>query len=110
MKFGMGIADDADSYMDAPQLPQGGGGGGGDGGFIANLLDLVGIHHQVAAAPKAGKVDKNASTAQQQVQPDILSAPEPSNRPTSRDMLDSSYTPIFANQMLDSLTLGLKKP
>lgn len=45
------IGGDPESYMGAPSL---GGGGGSDSGgsFIAGLLDLLGIHRQVAKGDK----------------------------------------------------------
>lgn len=52
MQIGGGLGDE---YMHAPALQVGGGGGKGGGGFIANLLDLLGIHKQVAKGPKDGK-------------------------------------------------------
>jgi hypothetical protein len=56
MQIGGGLGDE---YMHAPALQVGGGGGGkGSGGFIANLLDLLGINRQVAKGPKPGKDDK----------------------------------------------------
>lgn len=107
LKFGMNIADDAESYMDAPQLPGGGkAGSGGNGSFIANVLDLLGIHHQVANGdPKQANTGNGPVTM---VQPEIVGRPEPTNRPTSRDMLDASYTPIFGHEILDSVTNALK--
>lgn len=53
MQIGGGLGEE---YMRAPALPMGGGGGEkGSGGFIANLLDLLGIHRQVAKGPKPEK-------------------------------------------------------
>ena len=46
------IGGDPSNYMDPPRLNVGGGGGGGAGGFIASLLDLIGVHQQVAKGPK----------------------------------------------------------
>ncbi len=57
MQIGGGLGDE---YMRAPSLNLGGGGEKGKGGFFANLLDLLGIHKQVAKDPKgeAGKSGK----------------------------------------------------
>lgn len=65
MQIGGGLGEE---YMSAPRLNVGGGEGHkGGGGFIANLLDLLGIHHQVAKGPKGEKAPKgggqNASPA-----------------------------------------------
>lgn len=49
----MKIGGDPENYMDPPVLNIGGGGGGGGAGsFIASVLDLLGIHRQVAKGPK----------------------------------------------------------
>jgi hypothetical protein len=53
MQIGGGLGEE---YMHAPSLQVGGGGGGkGGGGFLANLLDLLGVHRQVAKGPKDEK-------------------------------------------------------
>lgn len=49
MQIGGGLGDE---YMRAPPLQVGGGGEKGKGSFIAGLLDLLGINHQVAKEPK----------------------------------------------------------
>lgn len=57
MIIGGGLGEE---YMSAPRLNVGGEGGQkGKGGFIANLLDLLGIHHQVAKEPKGEKGGKS---------------------------------------------------
>lgn len=58
MQIGGGLGEE---YMHAPALQVGGGKGGG-GSFIASLLDLLGIHKQVAKEPKEGK-DKEGQGA-----------------------------------------------
>jgi hypothetical protein len=61
MQIGGGLGEE---YMHAPSLNVGGGGGQkGGGGFIANLLDLLGIHKQVAKGPKDTKGGESASPA-----------------------------------------------
>lgn len=57
MQIGGGLGDE---YMHAPALNLGQGGEKGKGGFIASLLDLLGINHQVAKEPKGGKSDSKA--------------------------------------------------
>jgi hypothetical protein len=47
----MKIGGDPENYMDPPVLNVGGDGGGA-GSFIASVLDLLGIHRQVAKGPK----------------------------------------------------------
>ena len=49
----MRIGGDPENYMDPPVLNIGGGDSrGGAGSFIAGVLDLLGIHRQVAKGPK----------------------------------------------------------
>lgn len=53
MQIGGGLGDE---YMHAPALQVGGQGGSkGGGSFFANLLDLLGVHRQVAKGPKDAK-------------------------------------------------------
>ena len=53
MIIGGGLGEE---YMQAPRLNVGGEGGEkGKGSFFANLLDLLGIHKQVAKEPKGEK-------------------------------------------------------
>jgi len=50
------VGGDASRYMEAPTLNVGGGGGSGGGGsFIASVLDLLGVHRQVAKGDKPAK-------------------------------------------------------
>lgn len=52
------IGGDPESYMEAPTLAVGGGKDSkskGNGGFIANLLDILGVNRQVAKGPKPKK-------------------------------------------------------
>lgn len=53
---------DPTGYMDPPRMSAGGGDSGGPS-FIASLLDLIGLNHQVAKAPKdAGGTAPDSST------------------------------------------------
>lgn len=63
--FGMGVVDEIDGFMDAPALPKGKDGKNHAGGPspIAVLLDLVGIHREVAKGPKAPAGNAAASPA-----------------------------------------------
>lgn len=55
LQIGGGLGDE---YMRAPPLSVGGSGEKGHGGFIANILDALGIHRQVAKGPKEDKKPK----------------------------------------------------
>lgn len=108
-QFGMGIADASEGFMDAPQLR---GGGGGDDGpsFIASVLDLVGIHTQVAnRKPKDGAPPAKAKVnSKGLVEPEFRYRPEPTQRPSLRAH-DPDWTPIDPlqlghNRLLDSIT------
>jgi len=58
------VGGDPESYMEAPTLKGGGGKDSkGNGSFIANLLDLLGVHKQVAKGAK-----KTGSPTQPQTQ------------------------------------------
>lgn len=112
IQFGMGIADDAESYMDAPRL-RGGGGDGSDGSFIANLFDMLGIHKQVGARAKPEKV-KPAKVDPRTglVEPEMLMALPPTNRPSSRFTQDLEFVPLdnSADNLLGSITNSLRTP
>lgn len=61
MQIGGGLGEE---YMRAPALNVGGGGQKGGGGFFANLLDLLGIHKQVAKEPNPKKDEAKAPESQ----------------------------------------------
>lgn len=70
------IGGDPESYMDAPQISVGGGeGGGGGGGFIASLLDLLGIHREVAKGPKKSKKNEETTATSNTTAPPSLYTP-----------------------------------
>lgn len=60
---------DPESYMEAPRLSASDGDGGGAGSLIANILDLLGIHKQVAKGEKKPKQGKEESAPAQNKEP-----------------------------------------
>lgn len=67
------IGGDAENYMDAPVLDVGGGKKGG-GGFLASLLNLLGVGHTVVQEPEsAGASPKTDSPSRQSGQSGQLS-------------------------------------
>lgn len=80
------IGGDPESYMEAPQMSVGGDGAGGPS-FIASLLDLIGIHRQVAKGPKPTREQEVQATQPQQVVPQVLTDVE--------SVLSPQETPIL---------------
>jgi hypothetical protein len=113
------IGGDPSSYMQAPTLSVGGDDSGGTGGFIANLLDLLGVHRQVAKEPKAeeapaeGEVPAAESTPAKPARPPIDVGSTPA-RPNLDGLpalaaATQAFTPIeplpqtFGQRWMDSL-------
>lgn len=90
MQIGGGLGDE---YMRAPTLNVGGGDKKGGGGFIAGILDLLGIHRQVAKGPKEGEAKAETS----QVPPDAPQPPQsapPAPGLTVLDDAEAAFKPL----------------
>jgi hypothetical protein len=60
----IGFGGDPESFMEAPRMENKGlAETFGGGSFIASLLDLVGIHRQVAKGPKPSKAEQTSQDA-----------------------------------------------
>lgn len=105
------IGGDAEQYMDAPTLKVGGGGGGGDGpSFIASILDLLGINHQVAKPPKDAKKEiENAvnATPQTQMLPAINPAGQKLSLSTPSLPILDSVGQAFAAPKVSTAPIGI---
>lgn len=87
------VGGDPEEYMQAPRLSAEDKEGGGS--FIAGLLDMLGIHRQVAKPPK-GQAAKNGETAST-----TQSVPQTANVP-SLDIAESVFQrPAEAGQAED---------
>lgn len=103
------IGGDPESYMEAPTLSAGGGGGGGPS-FIASILDLLGVHRQVAKGPKEPKDAKKeiadqaaAATASTQFLPAVNPAGKSVNLSTpSLPILDHVGQAFAAPKVVSS--------
>lgn len=80
---------DPESYMDPPQMTASDKPGGVS--IIASVLDLLGVHKQVAKDPKVGKAESPTRTTQSVAPPAGSQAPV--NLP-SLDAAESAFTPI----------------
>lgn len=91
------IGGDAEGYMDPPTQQLAtltevmGLGGGGGGNVIASLLDLVGLHRQVAKGPKTPDVPQPQAVVPQ-VLTDVESALGPTETPVLPPVSNSPMT------------------
>lgn len=90
MQIGGGMGEE---YMRAPTLNIGGGGKKGGGSFIASILDLLGIHKQVAKEP-----DQKKDSSLESAPVDKPQAPQSAPPPPGLSVLDE------ADQALGVLT------
>ena len=81
-----------EEYMRAPQISVGGGDSKGGGSFFANILDLLGIHKQVAKGPKEGKDASLESAPVDQPSPPTAAPPPPGL--TVLDEAQAAFQPL----------------
>lgn len=102
----MSIGGDPESYMDAPQIAVGG--NGDSPSFIASLLDLVGLHRQVAKGPKVKEVAEETNPLPRpqasvpQVVADVESALLPQETPLLPEVNNAPMT-TWGKRWIDSI-------
>lgn len=99
MQIGGGLGDE---YMRAPPISVGGGEKGG-GSFIAGLLDVLGIHRQVAKEPKEKKSDSVEGQSTKKQMGNNAS-------PTGMDASGTKGAPAFTPMMGASTSLPAAAP
>jgi hypothetical protein len=88
---------DPESYMDPPRLTAGSDDEKGGGGFIASLLDALGIHRQVAKGDKPAKDRKKGKKDSQAAAPDVLASVESIALPPPNPLLQPLIPPRSAD-------------
>lgn len=110
--IGLAGGDVADQYMDAPSLkgkPQGKGGkSDSNGGFFANLLDKLGVNHQV------GKVVSDVAGAIRSNPPPKDTTPNGTTPPAvsslSLPIIDSMTTALNSGNLIPPLPSNVGSP
>lgn len=95
------IGGDPERYMDPPIL-SGGGGDSGAPSFIASLLDLLGIHRQVAKPPKQKDLAKDSKPLTQDKNPAKGSKPKKGEFVPKPDVLDTVEASVTRLPMTSS--------
>lgn len=98
---------DPESYMDAPEISVGSDGPGGPS-IIASLLDLVGLHRQVAKGPKVSEVAQETNPLPRpqasvpQVVADVESALIPQETPLLPEVQNAPMS-TWGQRWIDSI-------
>ena len=103
LKFGMGIADDAEGYMDAPQLPSD---GAKATSLFANILGLAGITGGPLAA--SGELASVPLAVESQMRNDDLTAGGKKVPPAETNRAKSPMNG-FLDNVVNTVSFGLFK-